>query len=111
MSKTKLQVNFTPSLRKVRFGTYIGKIDNYQKAIMEFGSFTQKSQHGVPFSCDKVDNPKFFFNYMKLGTSDYVKNVFIQRMLEYNDDKYKVIVHVDDPNNNPKALVGNLCDT
>jgi hypothetical protein len=32
-------------------------------------------------------------------------------MLEYNDDEYKVIVLVDDPNNNPKALAGNLCDT
>lgn len=78
---------------------------------MEFGSFTPKSQHGVFFSYDKVDSPKFFFNYMKLGTSDYVKNVFVQGMLEYNDDEYKVIVLVGDPNNNPKALAINLCDT
>jgi hypothetical protein len=82
-----------------------------KRPIIEFGSFAQKSQHGVPFSCDKVDSPKFFFNYVKLGTSDYVKNVFVQGMLEYNDDKYKVIVLADDPNNNPKSLARNLCNT
>ncbi len=33
MSQKKLQVNFTLGLlRKVRFGVYIGKVDDYQKA-------------------------------------------------------------------------------
>jgi hypothetical protein len=27
--------------------------------------------------CDKDDDPKFLFNCVKLGTNDYVKNVFV----------------------------------
>lgn len=36
----------------------------------------------------------FLFNYTKLGTIDYVKNVFVWRMLKYDDDEYKIIPQI-----------------
>jgi hypothetical protein len=58
-------------------GTYLRKIKDYQKADLGIWELHPKIITWGTYLCNKANNPKFLFNYTKLGTIDCVKNVFV----------------------------------
>jgi hypothetical protein len=63
-------------LRK-RIGTYLRKIKDYQKVDLGIWELHPKIITWSTYLYNKANNPKFLFNYTKLGTIECVKNVFI----------------------------------
>ena len=59
---------------------------------------------------DDDEDPKFVLCYMKLGTNDYVKNVFVQEILQFDEDESFMFLLFDNPNNDPWGCAGLLCN-
>jgi len=94
VNRKKLWIDYMHILLRKGIGTCLRKIKDYQKVDFGIWEIHPKMNIWGTYLCNKLNNPKFLFNYTKLGTMDYVKNVFVQRMLKYDDDEYKIIAQI-----------------
>jgi hypothetical protein len=80
---------------------FLGINEYYNKVSLEIWELHNKiSSWGVSLK-DEDEDPKFMFCYMKLGTNGYVKNVFLQEILQFDEDESLVFLLLDDPNSDP----------
>ncbi len=84
--------------------------EDYNKASLKIWELHRKiSSQGVSLK-DEDEDPKFMVYNMKLGTNDYVKNVLVQEILQFDEDESLMFLFFNDPNSDLQGCVGLLCN-
>jgi hypothetical protein len=96
--RIKLQPIYTPGLMHKVLGLFLGINEDYNKTFLGMGELNPKIfSWGISLK-DKDKDPKFMFSSTKVGTNYYIKNVFVQEILKFDEDESLVLILLNDLN-------------